>query len=153
MATEPPQSPGVLERHRAGRARKRCFTFTALALQSWAPGPASILATWEPRATGVCLRRLIRQQESLLGPPIFPQEISPSGERGTHFPGSDKPSWESVITVLAYKGDLSRRLPSDPMDCGLPGSSIHGIFQARVLEWGAIAFSVGGCYIVVLLLS
>ena len=30
--------------------------------------------------------------------------------------------------------------PSDPMDCSLPGSSIHGIFQARVLEWGAIAF-------------
>ena len=29
----------------------------------------------------------------------------------------------------------------DPMDCSLPGSSIHGIFQARVLEWGAIAFS------------
>ena len=28
---------------------------------------------------------------------------------------------------------------SDPMDCSLPGSSIHGIFQARVLEWGAIA--------------
>ena len=31
---------------------------------------------------------------------------------------------------------------SNPMDCSLPGSSIHGIFQARVLEWGAIAFSV-----------
>ena len=30
---------------------------------------------------------------------------------------------------------------SDPMDCSLPGSSIHGICQARVLEWGAIAFS------------
>ena len=29
---------------------------------------------------------------------------------------------------------------SDPMDCSLPSSSIHGIFQARVLEWGAIAF-------------
>ena len=29
----------------------------------------------------------------------------------------------------------------DPMDCSPPGSSIHGIFQARVLEWGAIAFS------------
>jgi len=29
---------------------------------------------------------------------------------------------------------------SDPMDCSLPGSSIHGIFQARVLEWSAIAF-------------
>ena len=31
--------------------------------------------------------------------------------------------------------------PSDPMDCSLPGSSVHGIFQARILEWGAIAFS------------
>ena len=31
--------------------------------------------------------------------------------------------------------------PSDPMDCSLSGSSVHGIFQARVLEWGAIAFS------------
>ena len=30
---------------------------------------------------------------------------------------------------------------SDPMDCSLPGSSVHGIFQARVLEWGAIAYS------------
>ena len=32
----------------------------------------------------------------------------------------------------------------DPMDCSLPGSSIHGIFQAGVLEWGAIAFSEEG---------
>ena len=31
---------------------------------------------------------------------------------------------------------------SNPMDCSLPDSSVHGIFQARVLEWGAIAFSV-----------
>ena len=31
---------------------------------------------------------------------------------------------------------------SDPLDCSLPGSSVHGIFQARVLEWDAIAFSV-----------
>ena len=34
---------------------------------------------------------------------------------------------------------------SDPMDCSLPGSSFHGIFQARVLEWGAIAFSLHQC--------
>ena len=32
--------------------------------------------------------------------------------------------------------------PIDPTDCSLPGSSVHGIFQARTLEWGAIAFSV-----------
>ena len=31
---------------------------------------------------------------------------------------------------------------SNPMDCSLPGSSVHGIFQARVLEWGAIGFSM-----------
>ena len=31
---------------------------------------------------------------------------------------------------------------SEPLDCSLPGSSVHGIFQARVLEWGAIAFSI-----------
>ena len=36
---------------------------------------------------------------------------------------------------------LSRVALSDPMDCSLGGSSIHGIFQARVLEWGVIAFS------------
>ena len=39
---------------------------------------------------------------------------------------------------------------SDPMDCSLPGSSVHGIFQARVLEWGAIASSnhlMNACYI------
>ena len=32
--------------------------------------------------------------------------------------------------------------PSHPMDCSPPGSSIHGIFQARVLEWDAIVFSI-----------
>ena len=35
---------------------------------------------------------------------------------------------------------------SDPMDCSLPGSSVHGVFQARVLEWGAIAFSAYPAY-------
>ena len=35
----------------------------------------------------------------------------------------------------------SCRTLSDPMDCSLPGFSVHGIFQAKVLEWGAIAFS------------
>ena len=35
---------------------------------------------------------------------------------------------------------------SDPMDCSLPGSSVHWIFQTRVLEWVAIAFSEVGSY-------
>ena len=39
--------------------------------------------------------------------------------------------------------EVARSCPTlhDPMDCSPPGSSVHGIFQARVLEWGAIAFS------------
>ena len=40
---------------------------------------------------------------------------------------------------------------SDPMDCRLPGSSNHGIFQARVLEWGAIAFSQASSLLLLLL--
>ena len=35
----------------------------------------------------------------------------------------------------------SRPILCDPVNCSLPGSSVHGIFQARVLEWGAIVFS------------
>ena len=38
---------------------------------------------------------------------------------------------------------LSRVRLCDPMSCSLPGSSVHGLFQARVLEWVAIAFSGG----------
>ena len=44
------------------------------------------------------------------------------------------------------ESDVTQSCPTlcDPMDCSLPGSSVHGIFQARVLEWGAIVFSVEG---------
>ena len=42
-----------------------------------------------------------------------------------------------------HESEVAQACPtlSDPMDCSLPGSSIHGIFQAKVLEWVAIAFS------------
>ena len=44
---------------------------------------------------------------------------------------------------LKSEGEVAQLCPTlgDPMDCSLPGSSVHGIFQARVLEWGVIAFS------------
>ena len=44
---------------------------------------------------------------------------------------------------MKSEGEVTQSCPtaSDPMDCSPPGSSIHGIFQARVLEQGAIAFS------------
>ena len=44
--------------------------------------------------------------------------------------------------VLSMKVKLlSHVQPSDPMDCSPPSSSIHGVLQARVLEWGTVAFS------------
>ena len=48
-------------------------------------------------------------------------------------------------TTEKSESEVAQSCPtlSDPMDCIPPGSSIHGIFQARVLEWGAIAFSRG----------
>ena len=56
--------------------------------------------------------------------------------RQKHWSGLPFPSpmQESEVAQLC-------RTLSDPMDCSLPVSSVHGIFQARVLEWGAIAFS------------
>ena len=49
------------------------------------------------------------------------------------------------------ESEVSQSCPtlSDPMDYSLPGSSIHGIFQARVLEWSAIAFSETRLYIII----
>ena len=46
---------------------------------------------------------------------------------------------------VSRKSEFAQSCPTfcDPMDCSPPGSSIHGIFQARVLEWGAISFSRG----------
>ena len=46
--------------------------------------------------------------------------------------------------VLLYNIAQSCLTLSHPMDCSLPDSSVHGIFQARVLGWGAIAFSNNG---------
>ena len=47
------------------------------------------------------------------------------------------------INKVKSESEVTQLCPTliDPMDCSLPGSSVHGIFQARVLEWDAIAFS------------
>ena len=51
-------------------------------------------------------------------------------------------AWKWKVKVKS-KSEVAQSCPAlhDPMDCSLPGSSVIGIFQARVLEWGAIAFS------------
>ena len=52
---------------------------------------------------------------------------------------------EKPQQTYQWASEVTQSCPAlcDPMDCGLPGSSIHGIFQARVLEWVAISFSRG----------
>ena len=53
--------------------------------------------------------------------------------------------FSKVPVKVKSESEVAQLCPTliEPMDCSLPGSSIHGIFQARVLEWGAIAFSKG----------
>ena len=75
-----------------------------------------------------------------------PIDGSPPGSRPWYSPGKNtgvgchfllqrmKVKSESEVAQLCPT-------PSDPMDCSPPGPSIHGIFQAKVLEWVAIAFS------------
>ena len=46
-----------------------------------------------------------------------------------------------VVLGAVHFSSVAQLCPTLSMDCSLPGSSVHGIFQARVLEWGAIAFS------------
>ena len=53
---------------------------------------------------------------------------------------SELPNCMPAAAAAAAKLLQSCPTLRDPMDCSLPGSSVHGISQARVLEWGAIAF-------------
>ena len=52
------------------------------------------------------------------------------------------------MKALKSESEVAQSCPTlrDPMDCSPPGTSAHGIFQARVLEWGAIAFSNSAYY-------
>ena len=49
-----------------------------------------------------------------------------------------------VILCLIFWSEVAQSCPTlcDPRDCGLPGSSVHGIYQARILEWVAISLSI-----------
>ena len=62
---------------------------------------------------------------------------SPGFSRQEHWSGLPFPS---PMHEVKSESEVAQSCPTlrDPMDCSLPGSSVHGIFQARVLEWGAI---------------
>ena len=78
--------------------------------------------------------------------------VQPSGRQPTRLPRPwDSPGTNTGVgrhfllqcMKVKSESEVSQSCPTlrDPMDCSLPGSSVHGIFQARVLEWGVIAFS------------
>ena len=82
----------------------------------------------------------------------MPDSVQPQRQQPTRLPRPwDSPGKNTVMGChfllqcmkVKIESEVTQLCPtlSDPMDCGLPGSSVHGIFQARVLEWGAIAFS------------
>ena len=71
-----------------------------------------------------------------------PIDGSPPGSPSVRF--SRQEHWSGLpFPSPMRESEVSQSCPThrDPMDCSLSGSSVHGIFQARVLEWGAIAFS------------
>ena len=79
-----------------------------------------------------------------LGNPI---DSSPPGSRPWDSPGKNTGvgcHFPLQCVKVKSESEVTQSCPtlSNPMDCSPPGSSVHGIFQARVLEWGAIAFSV-----------
>ena len=75
-----------------------------------------------------------------------PTDGSPRLHHPWDFPGKNtRVGCHFLLQCMKVKSEseVAQSCPtlSDPMDCSLPGSSVHGIFQARVLEWGAIDFS------------
>ena len=104
-----------------GEHMKRCSTFLVIAA---AKSLQSCPTLWDP--IDVSLTRLSRPWDS----------PGKNTGVGCHF----------LLQCMKMKSEseVAQLCPtlSDPMDCSLPGSSVHGIFQARVLEWGAIAFSI-----------
>ena len=79
----------------------------------------------------------------------YPIDGSPPGSPSLGF--SRQEHWSGCHFLLQCmkvksQSEVAQSCPTlrDPMDCSLPGSSVHGIFQARLLEWGAIAFSSYG---------
>ena len=127
---------------------------------------SSILAWRIPWTQPVCLRTVDYSPQgrkeadvTKLLTHIRPDQISRSVVSDSVQPHRRQPTrlprpWDSpgkntgvgchfLLQCMKSESEVAQSCPtlSDPMDCSLPGFSIHRIFQARVLEWGAIAFS------------
>ena len=99
-----------------------------------------------PPGLGALLLLLLLSCFSRVRPCATPQTAAHQAPPPLGF--SRQEHWSGVpFPSLMRESEVAQSCPtlSDPMDCSLPGSSVHGIFQARALEWGAIAFSWERC--------
>ena len=99
-----------------------------------------------PKSTGILFKEAAKSHQSC--PTLCdPIDGSPPGSRPWDSPGKNTGvGCHFLLQCMKVKSEseVAQLCPtlSDPMDCSLPSSSVHGISQARVLEWVAIAFSV-----------
>ena len=99
-----------------------------------------------PESRGIPRSRVAAKSLQLCPTLCDPIDGSPPGSCPWDSPGKNTGvGCHFLLQCMKVKSEseVAQSCPtqSNPMDCSLPGSSIHGIFQARVLEWGAIAFS------------
>ena len=97
---------------------------------------------WFKIGKGVCQGCLF----NLCAEYIMPNARLDESQAGINIAGKNINNLRHIDdTTLMTESEVAQSCPTlrDPMDCSLPDSSVHGIFQARVLELGAIAFS--GC--------
>ena len=132
------------------------FRFLDMALWRMQPEPSSIKGRYAMATDGKkvffepysVLNRfedsfndMIRDYLSRGAPGKSGLHASGEGERVT----APEPWDGNLLQCVNVKSEREVTQPcptlSNPMDCSLPGSAVHGVFQARVLEWGAIAFS------------
>ena len=141
------------------------WSHSVMSDSSWPHGlqPTRLFCLWDfpVKSTGVGCRCLLHQEYyaaasavkllqscPTLCDPIDAVHQAPQSlgfSRQEHWSGNTGVGCHFLLQCMKVKSEseVAQLCPtlSNPMDCSLPGSSIHGIFQSRVLEWGAIAFS------------
>ena len=101
-----------------------------------------------PTQSGSSEGLLFTPHNALLSLRCFPSHVF-AWNILTRFPSwvifTSEPCLGSCLYCLESESEVAQSCPTlcNPMDCSLPGFSVHGIFQARVLEWVAISFSRG----------
>ena len=107
----------------------------------------SVTSLLSPGSRPVDLQLLLLLSHLIVSDSVRPHKQQPTRlPRPWDSPGKNTGvGWQFLLQCMEVKSEnevaQSCLTLHDPMDCSLPGSSIHGVSQARVLEWGAITFS------------